>query len=269
MSVIKSYKPIVLFLWATGLFACQKVVSINLNSSAPQYVVEGNVTDTLGQFTVKIAKSVNFDEDNVFPAVSGAVVKITDATTNQIDSLQETPLGSGNYQTSGALLAGVPGHAYNLYINIGGKVLTATSTMPQRISLDSLYFQQSPFGKNLSIVPQYTDPIAKGNCYRFVVTKNDTISNNIIVRNDDLVNGQTISQPIGGGGGGKLMPFEQVVVEMQCIDSMIYQFYFTLGQSRNENSATPTNPVCNIKGGQVLGYFSAHTTSSRTIYVPL
>ena len=252
-----------------AIVSCQKVININLNSSAPQFVVEGSVTDSLQPFLVKITRSVNFDQDNVFPAVSGARVAITDKNTGHTDSLSETH--PGLYQTTGLLTAGVPGHTYFLYINAGGKILTATSTMPMPVTLDSLYTQIAGFRRgSISVVPVYTDPVEKGNFYRFVVTKNDTVSDAIYVRSDKLVNGQVIKQPLNGGGGSgsKIQPADFITVELQCIDSMIYQFYYTLQQSRSSNSATPTNPVSNIMGGQALGYFSAHTTRSKSIIVP-
>ena len=241
-------------------------MNINLKSSAPKYVVEGNITDQSGPYFVKITRSVNFDQDNVFPQVSGAKVVITDNNSGQTDTLQE--LTPGNYQTS--VLNGIPGHNYSLYINAAGKVLTSNCTMPMPVTLDSLYSEVAGFrGKNISVIPVYFDPIKTGNFYHFTVIKNDTLTNAINVRNDALVNGQVIQQPISTGGNvGKLIPGDIVTVSLECIDSMVYQFYYTLRQSQNENAATPTNPVSNISGGQSLGYFSAHTVSSKTIIIP-
>ncbi len=246
--------------------SCQKVINVNLNSSAPQYVVEGNVTDQPGPYMVKLTRSVNFDQDNVFPAVSGAKVIITDTTAGLRDSLIEvTP---GIYQTQ--MLTGVSGHTYNLYINYQGKVLTAQSTMPQPVLLDSMQVRPQGFrGNSLAAVPYYFDPVAKGNFYHFVMTVNDTVSTAIYVRNDQLVNGQLIQQPLSGGDGGVTIRHgDSLTVSMECIDSMVYQFYYTLRNSQNSNSATPTNPVSNIKGGQSLGYFSAHTVSALSTQVP-
>ncbi len=241
--------------------SCQKVIKVNLNDAAAKNVIEANVTDQPGPYLVSITRSVNFDQDNVFPAVSGATVVITDQTAGLADTLKEvTP---GNYQTS--ILKGTPGHIYSLYVNASSQVYTASSTMPQPVPLDSLYTGKSAFSGNIDIIPQYTDPIAKGNYYHFLVSRNDTASDNISIRNDDLVNGQTISQPVGAGG--KLVPGENVTVSLQCIDSAIYQYYYSLAQTEDQNSATPANPLTNIKGG-ALGYFSAHTVSTKSIIVP-
>ena len=262
---MKSHKIInltFLILLPVVFSACKKVINVNLNSSNPRYVVQGNVTDQPGPYVVSITKTVNFDQDNVFPTVSGAIVVITDVMANQVDTLSErTP---GNYSTH--IIAGVSGHTYRLYVNAAGNVFTASSTMPALVTLDSLYTQPSPFGKRPELVPVYTDPVLVGvhyHYYHFMEYKNDTESSNVLVRNDALINGQVTKQPIGGDG---LNPGDSIALYMECIDSGIYVYYSTLNQTNNQNSATPTNPLTNLTGG-ALGYFSAHTSSMKSLIV--
>jgi hypothetical protein len=239
--------------------ACKKVINLNLNSTNPLYVVQGNVSDQLPPYLVSISKTVNFSQDNTFPTVSGALVVITDVSMAIADTLKETT--PGNYYTS--LITGIPGHTYQLYVSTGGNVFTALSTMPPHVSLDSLYTQPSAFGGDQQLVPLYTDPLATGNYYYFEETKNDTVVNEIYARNDALINGQVVRLPLNGGG---LQTGDVVSLDMQCIDSAMYQYYYGLNQTKNQNSATPTNPNSNIAGG-ALGYFSAHTSSVKSIVV--
>lgn len=240
--------------------SCQKVIQVHLNDSDPKIVIEADVTDKPGPYYVKLSRSVNFDQQNVFPAVSGAVVIISDE--HSADTLRET--APGNYQTN--TLTGMPGHKYSLYVNVGGRVFTASSTMPLLVTLDSLYTEKSSFSKDksTSIIPVYTDPQTKGNYYHLTLSKNDTESKSIFIRNDNLINGQTLHQPLNGGN--KLDPNDRIVVGLECIDSAVYQYFYTLAQTKNENSATPANPLSNITGG-ALGYFSAHTSSVRSLIV--
>ena len=148
----------------TSVFcSCQKVIHIDLNSSSPQYVIEGNVTNLGGIDSVKISRSVNFDQDNTFPAVSGAVVTITDSNAGVTDTLREQM--AGMYITT--TLPGIPGHTYKLYIKADNRIFTAASTMPAPVTLDSLYTEVAgAFRKNISLVPVYTDPAMKGNYYQ-------------------------------------------------------------------------------------------------------
>lgn len=243
--------------------ACKKVINVNLNSTAPQYVVEGNVLNLPGPYLVSITQSINFGQDNVWPTVSGAIVVIKDLTANQVDTLTET--SPGNYNTH--IINGIPGHTYQLYVNAAGNIFTASSTMPGFITLDSLYTQASPFGgTHPQLVPVYTDPPLIGtnyHYYHFVEYKNDTESSDVIARSDALINGQVVKQPIGGD---ELNIGDSVALYMECIDSATYTYYSTLNQTENQNSATPANPLSNLTGG-ALGYFSAHTSSFKTLIV--
>ncbi len=253
----------ILLLFIAAFSACKKVINVNLNSSSPRYVVQGNVTDVPGVYTVTITRTINFNQDNVFPGVNGATVVITDVTAGDIDTLTETL--PGNYTTH--TLAGTPGHTYKLYVNAANNIFTASSTMPALVTLDSLYAQPSAFGgKRLQLVPLYIDPPLVGvnyHYYHFMEYKNDTASASIIVRNDALINGKIINQPIGGDG---ITTGDSIAVYLECIDSGVYQYYSTLEQTNNQNSATPANPLTNLTGG-ALGYFSAHTSSYKSLIV--
>lgn len=240
--------------------SCQKVIHIDLNKAAPKYVVEANVTDENGPYYVHITKSVSFEADNSFPAVTGATVAITDVTASVADTLTEQLPGS--YST--VSIEGVPGHTYQLYIKADGKVFTSTCTMPAHVTLDSLYESKSAFG-NIRGAIIYTDPAAKGNYYYFAESNNGKLTDNIYIRNDQLVNNQVINQTLSrGGGDDELEAGDVLTISMQCIDSAMYQYFYTLQQTKNQNAATPANPQTNIAGG-ALGYFSAHTVSTKSV----
>lgn len=244
----------------TVFSSCQKVIDVNLNSTLPRYVITGNVTNQPAPYTVSITKTVDFSQDNTFPGMTGAIVVITDATLGIVDTLKD--IGAGKYQTNN--INGVSGHKYQLYINAASNIFVATSTMPDAVTLDSLYTQMSPFGRSLLIVPQYTDPTATGNFYHFHEYVNGVEGSDLNTRNDRLINGQVMKSPIRSS---KIEKGDMVQVSLECIDSAVYNYYFTLSQTENQNSATPANPVSNISNG-ALGYFSAHTVSTKEVIVP-
>ena len=261
MNQYKIFGAACIVLLLTVFGACKKVITVNLNSSSPRYVVEGNITDQAPPYQLTITRSVNFDEDNVFPTVSGAVVVITDVTANQADTLKETT--PGNYKTN--ILTGTPGHTYKLYVNANNNIFTASSTMPTLVTLDSLYTQPSPFGGNHpQLVPLYFDPVMKGNYYHFTEIKNDTVTDAVYIRSDRLINGQVVKTTLGGDG---LDHGDNITLTLECIDSSAYQYFYSLLQTKDQNSATPANPISNMTGG-CMGYFSAHTASSKSIVVP-
>src|SRR6187551_2496352 len=102
-------KYIITILATVMIASCEKEISIDLNSSSPQIVIEGNISDEPGPYTVKISKTVNFSEANVFPPVTGALVVISD-NTGVIDTLTETLPGS--YLTN--TITGTQGNTYTL-----------------------------------------------------------------------------------------------------------------------------------------------------------
>ena len=67
--------------------------------------------------------------------------------------------------------------------------------------------------------------------------------------------------------GGRLQSGDLAIIQLESIDSAMYQYYYSLNQVTDQNSATPANPQSNIKGG-ALGYFTVHTASRRQIVVP-
>src|ERR1044072_2933525 len=94
--------------------SCTKVINVDLNSSSPQYVIEGAVTDAAGPYLVRITRSVNFSEERTYPAERTAIVTIDDNGTT--DTLHYTT--NGLYQTR--YLTGTPGHTYTLRIAVDG-----------------------------------------------------------------------------------------------------------------------------------------------------
>jgi len=240
--------------------SCQKVINVNLGSTPPAYVVVGNITDQPGPYTVTITKSVNFDQDNVFPGVHGATVYITDVTAGLTDTLSE--FVTGMYQTH--ILTGTPGHVYKMNIITSNQNFTATSTMPQPVALDSVYTQTSIFGGDTDVVPMYKDPVGLGNFYHLLLTIEDSVSTEIYLHNDEISDGEEVKQPLRNNI--KVLPGNTITVELQCIDSGVYQYYNNLQQTEQQNSATPANPQSNVKGG-ALGYFSAHTVRKKSITV--
>lgn len=249
------------------LFAsCQEVVDIDLNTTDPQIVVEGIVTDAPGPYTVRITKTVNFDELNEYPAVSGAFVTLSDGSLT--DTLTEaTP---GRYQTV-RLLQGIPGRTYQLRIvTADGQTFAATSTMPAQVLFDSL--EQSSIsapgqGPTTVVVPVYRDPVGTGNYYRFVQWKNDTLLTDINVRDDRNNDGLRVTQPIFSLST-ELEPGDVLRLEFQTIDRPTYKYFIALGGSGGgpNNESVPGNPDNNF-GGACLGYFSAHTVQQRVLVV--
>ncbi|HVS96924.1 MAG TPA: DUF4249 domain-containing protein [Puia sp.] len=252
---------------AVALAACKKVIQVDLNSAAPQLVIEGEVTNGPAPYYVRISRTVDFSSANDFPPVTDAVLRLTDTTNGISDSMVQTSPGLYKSHEVG----GVPHHTYLLQVNVGGKDYTALSTMPGLVHLDSIGFAQNIGFDNkteINAVAAFQDPPGPGNYYQFIEVLNGRQLPDIFVFEDRLSDGRYISYPLYNDSA-YLQPGDTLTVTMNGIDRNTYNYFFTLmnvAGNNNFESATPTNPVSNISGG-ALGYFSAHTIQKASITV--
>jgi Domain of unknown function (DUF4249) len=259
-------------MWGACIFllsSCTKVIEVNLNNAEKKYVIEGVITNQPGYCQISITQTVNFDEANNFPGISGAIVTIQDDNNLPV-TLTET--NAGLYNTNA--LNGNVGHTYTLSVNIGGKAFIAVSKMPVQVNFDSLCITTSGlFGNSTKYADViFNDPPGKGNYYHFIQYKNGKQNKSVIVNNDDFTDGRlnnTFLMVQNDDSDDDIETGDIVKVEMQCIDASVYKYWYSLnaGSTGSSQTATPSNPVSNISGG-VLGYFNAHTVQSKTVISP-
>jgi hypothetical protein len=257
-----------IFLMASLLIfsSCEKVIELDLESVEPMLVIEGNITNQPGPYTIKLTKTVEFDQPSNYPGISNALVIIKD-NTGIVDTLKYTQ--NGDYITQKT--QGIESRIYDLSVVSEGKTYTSTSRMPIKINLDTLQVNTFKFGgqEQNVIVPTYRDGASIGNNYNFRLTVNDTLDKTYIVWNDNVNNGEPNRRPLRSETRD-LSSGDAVSLEMQCIDINVYNYYFTLLQIAGNGpggGTTPTNPPNNITGG-ALGIFSAHTTQVKKIVIP-
>lgn len=244
------------------LSACTKVIDIDLNSKDPHIVIEANITDAPGPYTVAISQTVNFSETNSFPPVTGAVVTVSDDAGNTEVLVESFP---GNYQ--GTIIQGVPGRTYYLSVVSKGKTYTSESKMPLPVQFDTLLLvPNTAFGPAYYIIPLFTDPVGTGNRYRCIETINTKRIKDFFLFEDQLTDGLLNGQPILNFEDS-LATGDSVSVELQCIDKPNYLYFFSLLQTASGQSGAPANPVSNISN-EALGYFSAHTSRRKYVIIP-
>jgi hypothetical protein len=246
------------------LDSCQKVINVNLDSTAPQYVIVGKVTDQPGTCQVNITRSKDFSEDNQFPGVSGATVTIEN--NGVVTPLPETD--SGVYSCS---LIGQPGQTYALTVLLGGTTFTSSSTMPQPVGIDSLYVSPGRLTTKKYVTVVYKDPLGIANYYHFIQYVNGKKEPSVFVSDDEFTDGQTVKSQLDFNNDTNdpardITSGDSVRLDMICNDAAVYKFWYSLhdGATGTGQSASPANPVTNISGG-ALGYFSAQTIRTRTI----
>ncbi len=264
------WKCIILILISSlFLVSCERVIQVAIKEKPLKYVVEGVLTDD-STCRVRLSQTGNFYDTINLRGINGARITITEEGKPPV--LLSASNNRGEYS---AAFTGVPGRTYHLRVEYSDStadhVFTATSTMPQKVVLDSLYISERIFlGKTRMIATiRFKDPPAPGNAYRYVQRVDGELETTVFVSRDDLINGRTVvDELLIFNDEYTLKKCDQVNVELQSIDQPNYLFWYSLNQGAlgSSQSASPGNPASNIKGG-ALGYFSAHAVSSLHIAV--
>jgi hypothetical protein len=258
---MKNYR-ILLAAFLLYLFpSCEKVINVDLKSAAPKIVIEGIVDNSGKPAKVIISKSVAFSVGNTYPAVTGATVKITD-NTNNVFTLTET--APGIY--TNAPLLGVVGKTYSLYVLAEGKTYTAISKMQRTVPLDTLIQESISLGTETQKIVDayYTDPVGFGDNSQIVQTINGKNDKSVHVADDSFSDGSSAPFQIFGSTT-KLKAGDVVNVELRFIDKNVYRYFKGIADLQDGNTV-PADPTTNISGNP-LGYFSAHTTQTKTIVI--
>jgi len=246
--------------------SCEKVIDIKLNGSAAQVVIEGEVSTVRGPYKVSVTESRNFEENNIFSGREDALVVIKDMTSGSSETLRS--IGSGIYQTTS--LQGAGGHTYQLTVTLGGKIYTASSTIPAKaVRLERLFAERSSINsEDVYMVPVYTDPVGKGNYYRIKQwVRNLPIKGSYAV-SDEASDGRIFDSLLyydtdTKAGNPLIRNGDAITAELQCIDKAVYDFYRTLNATVSQETSTPANPLTNFSGG-ALGVFNACRSSKLT-----
>jgi len=242
--------------------ACEKVIDIDLNDSDPLLVIESNIHDEGGPYQVRLTKTVNFDESNSFPGVSGAVVTIIDSD-GATEVLNEVSPGTYEMTT----ITGVPGKSYTLTIDVEGESYESTSAMPLLTEIDTVLVEQGLFGPFRYLTVLFPDDPNVENYYRVLYVRNGEPDDGINVVSDMLAEGGDMEVPLFFFGDDSLTTGDVVEVILQNIDKTNYEYLRSLNGTINSAvSATPANPVSPFSPN-ALGYFSAHSVHRKTITV--
>jgi hypothetical protein len=264
MKHLKILLPVLsLVMWCS----CEKVIDLDLNQSSPAVVIEGDITNETGPYTIRITQSINFDDRNEFPPVSDAVVTVSDSEGNR-ELLTEVSPGVYETQTT----EGIPGRTYTLEVVVNNRSYTAASTMPDPVSLQDLSIEEGGFigETEREVVAWFQDAPGQKNYYRFRASNGSLPFSRPYAFEDKAYDGAYIRyaiEPDENSDELRIEAGDSIAVELLGVDRHVHLYFLTLSQYTGEGPPTsPANPISNISSG-ALGYFSAHTISRKTIIV--
>jgi len=301
-----------------GFTACEKEITVDLPQPKPQIVVEGYIENdqppyvfltrnspffggidlnNLGAYFVRGASITVSTDDGQVELVEYAAAllntlpeeekkMIADMFGITLDSNFNLPDISVYSVPLGSTFTGMIGKHYDLRIEVEGKVLTATTSIPGPVNFDSLWVEPHPNPKYDTLVQlkgKIRDPDTLGNFYRYFTKKNSGtyVTGFQTVFDDALINGTEFpiqipygiertgtSEDIDFNTFGYWNKTDTCYVKLSTIDRVHYNFWRTLENERS-NQGSPfgsfTKIRSNITGG--IGVWGGYA-SSYSVYYP-
>ena len=304
-------KAVKIALVLTTLASCVKDAEIEIPGASEQMVVEGYIEPGQPPIVILTRNKPYFGTNNFASfqdlLVHGADVNVSDgnysahlfevcastlsdtmlmqlATITGIDTASLRSIDFCLYSTFDENIFGKQNKTYYLSINAQGKQMTATTTIPKAIPLESIWYKDEPPYTDRGLCwGRLNDPDTAGNAYRWFAMRkgiDDGFSAPIgSAFEDKFINGQTFefsyhrahrpgSESAEFGFPGFYTTGDTIVVKFCTIDAKHYQFwksYETQAMHYENPFASPTSIRTNIKGG--LGIWGGYAVSYHTTVV--
>lgn len=279
--------------------ACQTEIEVDLPGYEPKLVVEGymeNGKPAMVILTKSIPYFQHIDYDYIMDQVviKDAVVLVT-SSDGEMERLSFLPYSESPYRYAyRGNIIGKENSRYDLRIEWGGKVYTATTTIPHTFDLDSIGFDRSNeiLERHFTTIRlQMTDNPAEDNFYQFFVKLHSKkiqdrlwVTTLPVAFDDATFNGQTFNFEILRANPSIFMlptmtaaeekeyfrmyfrPGDTVWVKYGQMDFDSYQFWSTGGNNSalGQNPFTnPTPTISNIHGDNVTGVWCGF--ASKTV----
>ncbi len=278
--------PLFLLLAASATLwtACDDVIDLELPDAEPRLSVEATITNLDTVQMVRLTYSANYFSNAPAPAVSGALVVLTDEL-GAVDTFAEN-------SADGVYLSEVRktiGRSYTLFIRTpdGKTYQSEPQLLREPVPIDSIYWEYEPNGEfdndslppggyNILIVT--TEPAGAGDFYRWRNYINGTFLNepsNLQFSNDNFVDGNTttgfyINSELVPPGGRFRVEQMRISEDMyNYLNLLITQTAFVGGPFDPPPAPIPSNIRClSDPDEKVYGFFCCAGTSVAEIIVP-
>lgn len=269
------------------LVSCEKDINLNIVGDEGKIVIEGNIENGRHAQVIitrnsAVSKQLNLLDiliTNAQAYVSDGAA--TDTLTLAIDSTSSIPL-----VYRGSKIVGLPGKTYYLTVIADGKIFTASTTIPNPVKLDSVWWKPQP---NRADTAGYawawlTEPPGYGNAYLWLA-KRATKDRRYLAPmgasfDDKFIDGKsfefyalrgmdpTATEEEPGDIRYLFKHTDTICIKFCSIDYPTYRFYYsyeTALQSNGNPFASPTSVRSNISEGG-LGIWAGLGAVYDTIY---
>ena len=277
-----------------SVISCEKNITLNLPVAEPKLVVEGYIYQDTFPYVI-LTRNVPFfstlDSSTLQEyVVKGATVIVSDGITT--DTMIEINYGQLTFYASlDNNLKGRVGRTYSLRVEADGQVVTSTTTIPEPVPLDSVWWKVQGEHDTLGFAwAHLTDPDTLGNYYRWFAKRinhypdgdqkdADFIAPIGSTFDDKFINGKSFDFFYNRGNlpnstkeddeNEERLFFktgDTIVVRFCTIDRASFQFWRdeeTQGSNNGNPFANPAPVTSNIKDG--LGVWGGYSVTYDTI----
>lgn len=286
----------------TTLFSsCSEDINLSVAKGPAKIVIEGSIengkyAEVIVTRNSALSDAVDFSKILVTDAIvyvsSGG---ITDTLHFNIDSFASIP-----FIYKGSTILGAVGQSYNLTVIADGKTLTATTTIPTPVALDTVWWKAQPPNDSLGFAwAHLSEPAGLGNSYKWFAKKP---LSHIIYNGQSVILNRRFVSPYGGSFDDKFIdgksfdfaydrsydptevtytkdepkeergyykPTDTICIKFCTMDFASSQFYSTFDQALQNNGnpfASPVTILSNIKGDDGLGVWAGFGATYDTIF---
>jgi len=285
-----------------SLIQCEKDITVNLPRPANKFVVEGFIEQGEPPYVVLTRNSAYFDpidSTSLFRMIiPDATVTVTDGLITDTLKFKLTQVFP-YFRYVGKNIVGEAGKTYTLKITKADTIVTAVTTIPSPIAIDSLVFKPEKRweGDSVGYVWFYfSDPDTIGNYYR-TFTKTFGLDSTFVhpwasILFDDFVNGQHVEYPIYRGhqsaqgaasadndneeeeeeDENRVPDYlfrrgQRMVMKLCTIDRAHFKFWQSFQQNRsNSPFSAPSQINSNIQGAGI-GIWGGYGVALDTLYI--
>lgn len=236
-------------------YACNDEPYLNVPLPEDMIVVDGWIEN--GQFAkVLLTRNspyfASIDSASVRSLVlTWAKVTVSDGINTEILTLRKDENYFPPYIFEGNEIIGVTGRTYSIKAEYGGKTVTATTTIPEIVPLDTAFFYLESGSDSLgSIYMEFTDPPDVKNYYRILTKRNgeDTryYSSMVMCMDDMYFSGQKFSFSVRRGPESFISSYgneyfrmgDTVSIKFCTIDNAHFDFWNSF-QDETFNASNP------------------------------
>lgn len=302
----------VTFMMLTGMLlltSCEKEIDLELPPPGNTWVVEGFIQTDQFPYVI-LTRNTSFFGGNAFSSLGNLYVRNANVTVSHSGTdypMQELCLSNlppnlkpvvsqflgvnldslpadldvcvyVNFQ-----LTGTEGEQYDLSIQKADTVLTATTTIPNAVPIDSMWIVPEPEVADslVRLWVQFDEPDTLGNYYRYFTKRNDEpfypgLFGSVL--DDQFFNGQLFRFNLDRGYDrntdidfetyGLFVVGDTIIVNINSIDRPHFRFWETAEDQLRSGGpfASPTYITSNIEGG--IGIWGGYGSAYDTLIVP-